>query len=163
MFFSVYTSLALILSIFCTSIAAADVDVVQALAPRQSPNANQADAATAAVCSNYAIVANRSTIALNSTYRAAFLRSAPLGTDAASSILDTQKPKLMALMMDQQLNAQCGNLSEVATAGAALNFTNGIVSEFPILDAAGVGVTGLHVPLVVIGIVLLMGGTFMSI
>ncbi|KAM0815908.1 putative ML-like domain-containing protein [Seiridium cardinale] len=139
---------------------AAAADFVQVLAPRQSPNAN---ALINPVCENYSKVANLSVIGLNSTYRAAFLRSAPMGTDAASSILDTESPKLMGMMLDKNLNAQCGNLSAIAFTEAANNLTKGIVADLTILEAPGVGVTGATTPLVVVSIVLLMCGMFISL
>lgn len=135
-------------------------DFAKVVAPRQSPNAN---ALLNPICENYSKVANLSTIGLNSTYRAAFLRSAPMGTDAASSILDTQSPKLTAMMFDTNLNAQCGNLSTIALTEAANNFTKGIVADLTIQVAPGVGVIGLETPLVVIAIVILFGGMFISI
>lgn len=149
----------LILLLSALQIAAA-ADFVQVLSPRQSPSAN---ALLNPICENYSKVANLSTIALNSTYRAAFLRSAPMGTDAASSILDTQSPKLMALMFDQNVNQLCGNLSAIALTEAANNFTNGIVADLVIQDAPGVGVIGPETPLVVIAIVMMFGGVFISL
>ncbi|KAK6079505.1 hypothetical protein SCUP234_05674 [Seiridium cupressi] len=139
---------------------AAAADFVQVLAPRQSPNAN---ALINPICENYSKVANLSVIGLNSTYRAAFLRSAPMGTDAASSILDTESPKLMGMMLDKNLNAQCGNLSAIALTEAANNLTKGIVADLTILEAPGVGVTGPTTPLVVVSIVLIMCGMFISL
>jgi hypothetical protein len=157
------TLVVLLLSVLHISIAVAvdaGLDDVQALAPRQSPTAN---ALFSPICLNYGMVANLSTIGLNSTYRAAFLRSAPMGTDAASSILDTQSPKLPALMKDVNLNQQCGNLSQVAIVEAANNFSRGIVSEFAIQEAPGVGVDGAEVPITVGLVLLVMGGTFLTL
>ncbi|ETS73059.1 hypothetical protein PFICI_15234 [Pestalotiopsis fici W106-1] len=150
--------LVLLLSIF--QVAAAASDMVRVLTPRQSPSANTL---LNPICENYSKVANLSVIGLNSTYRAAFLRSAPMGTDAASSILDTQSPKFPAMMMDQNLNAQCGNLSTIAFTEAANNFTSGIVADLVIQPAPGIGVIGPETPLVVITIVILFGGMFISL
>jgi hypothetical protein len=152
--------LVLLLAALQIAAAAVDVNMVHPLAPRQSPSANTL---ISPICENYSKVANLSTIALNSTYRAAFLRSAPMGTDAASGILDTQSPKLTAMKFDKNLNAQCGNLSTIALTEAANNFTRGVVADLTILDAPGIGVTGPELPLVVIAIVLLFGGMFMSL
>ncbi|KAJ1324447.1 hypothetical protein MN608_10512 [Microdochium nivale] len=132
-----------------------------ALAPRQSPNAG-AGAGTVVTCADYSRVANMSIIGLNSTLRGAFLRSAPHGTDQASSLLDTQSPKLPAYQFNAALNAQCGNLTTVAFEGADLNLTRGIVAEFTIVEAPGIGVEGLNTLIIVIVIVLFMGGTFMT-
>lgn len=150
----------LVLLLSVLQVAAATSDMVQVLTPRQSPSANTL---LNPICENYSKVANLSVIGLNSTYRAAFLRSAPLGTDAASSILDTQSPKFPAMMMDQNLNAQCGNLSTIAFTEAANNFTNGIVADLVIQEAPGIGVIGPETPLVVITIVILFGGMFISL
>ncbi|KAH6645196.1 hypothetical protein BKA67DRAFT_587154 [Truncatella angustata] len=153
----------LVLLIAALQVTASSVDgFVQALAPRQSPSANT-NALLNPICQNYAKVANLSTIGLNSTYRAAFLRSAPMGTDAASSILDTQSPKLMGMMFDKNLNEQCGNLSTIALAEAANNFTRGIVADLTIQPAPGIGVIGPETPLVVIAIILMFGGMFISL
>ncbi|KAI1344164.1 hypothetical protein F5Y15DRAFT_104331 [Xylariaceae sp. FL0016] len=147
MAFSPFALVVLVLSILNVSVAAkvADVDAVQPLAARQSPSAN---AATLPVCMDYSMVANLSTVALNSTYRAAFLQSISLGRLPARAIIDSQSPKLPALMMDVQLNQQCGNLSQVALDGAALNFTQGTVLGLPILVDPGVAPGNLAMPFV---------------
>lgn len=53
--------------------------------------------------------------------------------------------RLPALKFDIDLNAQCGNLTEVAFEGAETNFTQGIVLQFRVGSAAriGSGVMGL--------------------
>lgn len=130
------------------------------IAPRQSPSASGTTGAAALVCQEYELVANLSTIGLNSTYRAAFLRSSTLGTDAATSILDTQSPKLPAMMMDANLNQQCGNLSTIAAEGAAANFSAGTVAGMTIKDAPGADPAGIATPFVVIMSLLIFGGTF---
>ncbi|RYP44289.1 hypothetical protein DL768_009239 [Monosporascus sp. mg162] len=162
MFRTAFTYLALALSIFHISfaIAVAGVDDAPALEPRQSPNAN---AALSPACQEYAMVANLSTIGLNSTYRAAFLRSSPLGTDAASSILDTQSPRLPAMMADAALNELCGNLAIVAAEGAAANFSAGTVVGMEIKEAFGIEPASPIMPILVIIIVMILGGTFMSL
>ncbi|KAI1407028.1 hypothetical protein F5Y13DRAFT_142117 [Hypoxylon sp. FL1857] len=133
---------------------------VAQLEPRQSPSAN---AINSPVCQNYARVANLSTVALNATYRAAFLRSSSMGTFAARSILDVESPKLMGMMMDQKLNQQCGNLSQVALDGAAANLTQGNVLGLTILDAPGVTPDSPAMPIVQVAIFLLMGGTWLCL
>ncbi|KAI0160053.1 hypothetical protein GGR52DRAFT_576784 [Hypoxylon sp. FL1284] len=153
-----FSLLVLLLSI--CSVAVGKADVLQALAPRESPSAN---AAASPVCQNYALVANISTVALNSTYRAAFLRSSPMGTSAAISILDTQKPKIMGLMMDADLNKRCGNLTKAALDGAATNLTQGTVLGLPILDAPGVDPGDPAMPIVTVAIFLMMGGMWLSL
>ncbi|KXJ89520.1 hypothetical protein Micbo1qcDRAFT_165615 [Microdochium bolleyi] len=136
-----------------------------ALAPRQSPNAGAGAApgsGTVVTCADYSRVANMSIIGLNSTLRGAFLRSAPHGTDAASALLDTQSPKLPAYQFNAALNAQCGNLTTVAFQGADLNLTRGIVAEFTIVDAPGIGVDGITTLVICSAIVMFMGITLMT-
>ncbi|RYP80007.1 hypothetical protein DL769_002676 [Monosporascus sp. CRB-8-3] len=162
MFGTAFIYLALALSIFHIpfAVAVAGVDDAPALEPRQSPNAN---AALLPACKEYAMVANLSTIGLNATYRAAFLRSSPLGTDAASSILDTQSPRLAAMMADAALNEQCGNLAIVAAEGAAANFSAGTVAGMEIKEAPGIEPASPVMPILVVIIVMILGGTFMSL
>ncbi|KAK7755636.1 hypothetical protein SLS62_002246 [Diatrype stigma] len=174
MFRTPFTLLVLALSIFHVSIAStvADVDVANALPPALTPRQSAGGAAGAAAdpaaasspaCQEYAIVANLSTVGLTPDYRAAWLRSSPLGTDAASSILDTQSPKLDAMKFDAALNAQCGNLTTVAAEGAATNFTQNIVLGLPIKEIFGADPAGFATPFVSVLIILVMGGTFMSL
>ncbi|KAI1095032.1 hypothetical protein F5B19DRAFT_443108 [Rostrohypoxylon terebratum] len=155
MFRSSFKFLVLLLSI--CNIAVAQAEVLDALVPRQSPSAN---AASLPICQNYARVANLSTVGLNSTYRAAFLRSSNLGTFDARAILDVESPKLMGMMMDVQLNQQCGNLSQIAIEGAAANLTQGTVLGLPIADAPGIAVDAVAMPIVQIALFLVMTGTF---
>lgn len=171
MFRTPFTLLVLALSVFHVSIASAvaDSDIANApppaLEPRQSAGGAVANAAAASSPAylEYATVANLSTVGLTPEYRAAWLRSSPLGTDAASGILDTQSPKLDAMKFDAALNAQCGNLTAVATEGAATNFTQGIVLGLPIKEIFGADPGGFATPFVSVLIILIMGGTFMSL
>lgn len=173
MFRTPFTILVLALSIFHVSIAStvADGDIAAALPPALEPRQSaggagavaNAAAASSPACQEYAIVANLSTVGLTPDYRAAWLRSSPLGTDAASSILDTQSPKLDAMKLDAALNAQCGNLTTVATEGAATNFTQGTVLGLPIKEIFGADPAGFATPFVSVLIILVMGGTFMSL
>jgi hypothetical protein len=156
MFSSPIFCLLFVLSIFQGSVLA-ELVRVERLQPRQ------VDTATDPLCQNYAKVANLTTIGLNSTYRAAFLASTSLGTDTATSILDTQTPLLPAMTRDATLNERCGNLTTVALQGAATNLTNGLVLDLAIKAPAGVGVDGLHVPIIVIAICIVMCGTFMTL
>ncbi|KAI1462156.1 hypothetical protein F4805DRAFT_412243 [Annulohypoxylon moriforme] len=158
MFRTPFKFLVLLLSI--CSITVAQAEVFDALAPRQSPSAN---AATSAICQNYARVANLSTVGLNSTYRAAFLRSSNLGTFDARAILDVESPKLMGMMMDVQLNQQCGNLSQIAIDGAAANLTQGTVLGLTIADAPGIAVDAAAMPIIQVVIFLVFCGTWISL
>ncbi|OTB06249.1 hypothetical protein M426DRAFT_9738 [Hypoxylon sp. CI-4A] len=150
----------LVLLLSICNIALGQADTTDALAPRQSPSA---DAINSPLCQNYALVANLSTVALNATYRAAFLQSSSLGTFPARAILDVQSPKLMGMMMDVNLNNQCGNLTQVAIEGAAANLTAGTVLGLPIQTAPGIGVADPAMPIVQIAIFLIMGGTWLCL
>jgi len=155
-------SIFFIVAIFLGSVAALGVNInaIQPLAPRQSPSVT---GATDVACQNYAIVANLTVVAKNSTYRAAFLRSSPMGTNSATGILDAQAPKFMALMFDGPLNQKCGNLSTVAFENAAINLTNGMVLEYPIKEAVGIAVDGPVLPILMVITIMLFGGTFISL
>lgn len=89
---------------------------------------------TAISCPDYSRLANYTVIGTNSTIRAAFLQASPDGTDPTRAILDTAKKTFMQknMMMDQELNRRCGNLSMVAATEVGKNFTNGIVGPFVI-------------------------------
>jgi len=152
-FLGPFTSLVLLFSLLLhiSLVSGAAVQFRTVLAPRQSP------AATTVSCADYSRIANLSTIALNSTLRGAFLRSSPLGTFPAAHILDAEKPKLMTLMFDVNLNQQCGNLSALAVTEADRNLTQGIVAGMKILDAPGVDPGNLAMPVLAILFIFLMG------
>ena len=151
---SLLTYLPLLLTLFHVSIASQ-------MMPRQSPNAGTT--IDSAGCTNYARIANLSTVGSNSTYRAAFLRSAPMGTLRAASILDGDIASLPALQMDGQLNGQCGNLTTIAIQAAATNFTQGTVLGFSIQAAVGAELDGFAMPFVYALIAVLMVGVFGSV
>ncbi|KAI0542994.1 hypothetical protein GGR58DRAFT_496459 [Xylaria digitata] len=142
----------LCLSLFHISFAsAAAIQFRTALAPRQSPAATPATPAVLPVsCADYSRIANLSTIALNSTLRAAFLRSSPLGTFPAVAILDAEVPKLMDLIFDVTLNQQCGNSSAIAIVEADRNLTAGTVAGMKIRDAPGVAPDDLSLPILTV-------------
>ncbi|KAI8629026.1 hypothetical protein F5Y19DRAFT_87086 [Xylariaceae sp. FL1651] len=155
-------SLVLLLSLLHISLSsAAAIEVRAALAPRQSPPA--VPAAIPVTCADYSRIANLSTIALNSTLRGAFLRSSSLGTFAAAHILDVESPKLMSLMFDVTLNQQCQNLSAIAFAEAANNFTAGTVAGMKILDAPGVAPGNLALPILTVAFIIIMGGSGLAL
>lgn len=108
-----------------------------------------------ATCLEYSRVANYSTIGTNSTYRASFQQASPHGTDQASGILDSATAKLPDFKFNAAINARCGNLSQVAVAGAEANFTQGIVAEFRI-NAASPGLRG-GLGMMVAGLVVAVG------
>ncbi|KAF2736514.1 hypothetical protein EJ04DRAFT_511008 [Polyplosphaeria fusca] len=95
---------------------------------------------TAPQCMDYSATANLSTIASNSTYRAAYMLLSPLGSMPNAKVLDAAKLKLPAMTMDQTLNAQCGNLTTVALQGAETNLTNNIVGPFTGVDTLPQGI-----------------------
>jgi len=97
---------------------------------------NSAPTGTLVTCLDYSTIANLSTIGLNSTYRAAYLKAAPDGTDHSVKLLNDAEAKLPPLTQNEALNQQCGNLTTIALEGAANNFTQGIVAQYKI--SAGV-------------------------
>ncbi|KAI0909333.1 hypothetical protein F4824DRAFT_101904 [Ustulina deusta] len=158
--FNPVTSLVLLLSLSLFHISIASAAAVQfrtALAPRQSPAATPAVPASLPVsCADYSRIANLSTIALNSTLRAAFLRSSSLGTFPAVAILDAESPKLMDLKFNVALNQQCGNSSAIAIVEADRNLTAGTVAGMKIRDAPGVAPDSLALPILTVFLVIIM-------
>ncbi|KAH8808622.1 hypothetical protein F5884DRAFT_858149 [Xylogone sp. PMI_703] len=122
---SLLTSLVILLSLFYTPVASGLVLHRRAGADTTS-------------CTTYSRIANLTTISTNTTYRAAFLRSAPMGTFMAASTLDKDASQLPVLQMDAQLNEQCGNLTTIAIDSAATNFTEGTVLGFKIRADVGI-------------------------
>lgn len=151
---SFLTYLVLVLSLF-------NITVASAILPRQSPSASTT--ISSADCTSYARTANVSVVGSNSTLRGAFLRSAPMGTFMAASILDKEIVNLPALQMDSELNGQCGNLTTIAFEAAATNFTQGTVLGFRILTDVGAPPGGFEMPLSWGVISLLMVGVFTSV
>lgn len=112
-----------------------------------------------ASCLDYSSIANLSTIGLNSTYRAAYLKASPDGTDQAAAILNGAEAQIPPLTANKELNQQCGNLTTIALEEAANNFTRGVVAQFRISAGARErGALGLAVAscLVTLGMVSLM-------
>lgn len=149
----VLTYFLLFLSLFQASLALGNE-------PRQSSSAATTDFTA---CTNYARTANLSVVGLNSTYRAAFLRSAPMGVSFAATILDKGIAALPALQTDTKLNEQCGNFTTTSAQDAAANFTQGTVLGIKIEDAVGASVDSVAMPVSWALIALLMGGTFYSL
>lgn len=159
--FNSIISLVLLLLVSFLHISTADAAAIQfrtAIAPRQ-PQQTPAltPAAIPVSCAEYSRVANLSTIALNSTLRAAFLRSSSLGTFPAVAILDAESPKLMALKLDVTLNEQCGNLSALAVVEADRNLTAGTVAGMKILGAPGVAPDNVVLPILCVLLMFIMG------
>ncbi|PVH94606.1 hypothetical protein DM02DRAFT_618499 [Periconia macrospinosa] len=118
-----------IFAIFQIAIAAAaDKFPIDGLVARQATTG----ATTGGVdpCVDYSIIANMSVISKNSSYRAAYMMKAPVGTITTANMLNAAQAKLPALTADVALNNQCGNLTTVAITEAANNFTKGIVAQF---------------------------------
>jgi hypothetical protein len=115
------------ISLFHALVAAASV-------PDASLRLRQAstDASTSVTCLDYGSIANLSTIGLNATYRAAYLKAAPDGTAHSATILNDAEAKLPPLTANGVLNQQCGNLTTIALTEAANNFTRGIVAQYRI-------------------------------
>jgi hypothetical protein len=132
-----WSTLALLRCIIAASLAqiALTADVTPPHASLQLRQ-NGAPAGTLVTCLDYGSIANLSTIGRNSTYRAAYFKAAPDGTDHSAKLLDDAAAKLPPLTKNEALNLQCGNLTTVAREGAATNFTEGIVAQYRI--SAGV-------------------------
>lgn len=171
MAFTPLTLFYLLLSLLSLQVAAESVDVVDGLAARQAPGGGGAAPAggpaggsvpTVVSCAEYSRIANLTIIGKNSTYRAAFLRSGPFGTDQMSGMVDQAAPLLPPLTLDKTLNQQCGNSTAIALAGAEANFTQGIVADFTIAEAPGIGVEGFSTLIIVTVITLFMGLVWMT-
>lgn len=128
-----------------------------------SPSATPLPSSIPVSCVEYSRIANLSTIALNSTLRGAFLRSSSLGTFPAAAILDVEPPKLTSLMLDVELNRQCGNLSALAVVEAGRNLTAGTVAGMKILDAPGVAPANIALPILCVLFIFMLGAPASSI
>ncbi|OAP59918.1 hypothetical protein AYL99_04920 [Fonsecaea erecta] len=139
--FSTITCLLFVL----VTIASAVPSPLSLLSPRQQ-NSSQP------ICSEYSTIANLSIVASNATYRAAYLQASPQGYDPASAPLDSALPKLPSFQFNASINAECGNLTEVAIKGAATNFTQGQVLQFNINSAVQIraGSLGMAVIMAII-------------
>lgn len=124
MYSSLPTTIILLLSAWCTAVAAG-LNV-----PAIVLTARQASASTDPQCINYSRTANLSTIALNSTYRSAFLQASPDGTMDNQFMLTAASKAVISLISDQNLNQACGNLTAIALTEAERNFSIGIVAQF---------------------------------
>lgn len=113
---------------------------------------------TSTNCTTYARTANLTVISNNSTFRAAFLQSVPMGVSYAATILDEATLQLPALQFDEQLNSQCGNLTTVAFTEAASNFSKGTVLGLDIIPPVGVSLDSFAMPFSWILITLMMVG-----
>lgn len=124
------------------------------LAPRQTTTPTIS-------CLEYATVANLSTINTNSTFRAAFLQSAPFGTDKSQGILNGATKTLKTAINDKALNDQCGNLTAVAIREAPLNFTQGIVGPFQIKQASAAAYNGRSLAMCLLTVMGTMGAALL--
>lgn len=95
-------------------------------------------------CQEYATIANLSTIAANSTFRAAFIKASPEGTVQSENILTNAQNQAanMHLINDTALNQQCGNLTDIAMKEAPKNFSKGTVGPFQINEGIRLGSGG---------------------
>lgn len=118
------------------------------LSPRQQD--------TNATCAEYSTIANLSVVGSNSTYRAAYLAASPQGADPARAPLDTAEGELAKFQFDTALNSECGNLTQVAIAGAATNFTNGVVLQFKINSAVQIGSRASGMAMMVVMVVVMV-------
>lgn len=152
--------LCLFLSLLSVRAAAIDAGS-DGIVVRQAPGGG-GNIPTVVSCEEYARIANLTIIGLNSTYRAAFLRSGPFGTDTMSGMVDQAAAKLPPLTMDPTLNQQCGNSTAIALVEAANNLTKGIVADFQILEAPGITLEGNNTWIICLAILIFMGSIFMT-
>lgn len=84
----------------------------------------------AQACAQYSRIANLSVIGTNSSYRAAFLESSPDGTLNNAAMMNKAMAAHLTLIFDTELNAVCGNATQIAINEAATNFSRNIVAQF---------------------------------
>lgn len=112
----------------------------------------------ALACAQYSRIANLSAIATNSTFRATFLDVSPVGTLFNEAMLTQAMNDLPRLTMDPQLNQACGNLTAVANAEVATNFTNGIIGQFTFTGSHTSVTTGPIIAIITVAAVLIICG-----
>ncbi|KAF1955830.1 hypothetical protein CC80DRAFT_79900 [Byssothecium circinans] len=123
-----FTNLFVLISVFQIATAVSEKFPAAELVVRQTTTT--ATAAGGDPCLDYSVTANMSVISANSSYRAAFMQKAPVGTLTTAKMLNAAQVKLPALTKNEDLNNRCGNLTTLALTEAAKNFTNGIVAQF---------------------------------
>ncbi|KAL9949650.1 hypothetical protein D7B24_006718 [Verticillium nonalfalfae] len=108
-------------------------------------------------CIEYSRTANFSTIGSNITLRSAFIQASPFGTHQNLNFLAAMVVALPPMTADAALNAACGNLTTVAAAEAARNFSQGNIAGFPTSLTADATVADWQVIFCMFAIVTLMG------
>lgn len=78
----------------------------------------------------------------NSTYRLVYVALSPVGTLFNTAMLNQAVSELPKLTMDIALNQACGNLTTIALEQAALNYTQGLVAQFPFKGNEGAVING---------------------
>jgi hypothetical protein len=125
-----FTNLLVLLAMFQISMAVPEKFPAAALVVRQNGQSTAMPPTGGDRCLDYSVIANMSVISANSSYRAAFMQKAPVGTWATANMLNAAQKKLPTLTADATLNTQCGNLTTLALTEAEKNFTKGIVAQF---------------------------------
>ncbi|EGY19042.1 hypothetical protein VD0002_g8876 [Verticillium dahliae] len=108
-------------------------------------------------CLEYSRTANFSTIGSNITLRSAFIQASPFGTHQNLDFLAAMVVALPPMTADTALNAACGNLTTVAAAEAARNFSEGNIAGFPTSLTADATVADWQVIFCMFAIVVFMG------
>lgn len=116
----------------------------------------------AQACIQYSTVANLSIIGGNSSYRAAFLDSSPVGTLHNAAMMNLAIATNKLLMFDPLLNQVCGNATAIAIAEAATNFTQNIVAQFTFVGNPSSIIVGPIIAILV-GVTLLIFGTLTAL
>ncbi|KAF2645530.1 hypothetical protein P280DRAFT_390002 [Massarina eburnea CBS 473.64] len=148
-----FANFLVLLSIFQVAIAVSEEFPAAELVVRQATAPDP--------CIDYSVTANMSVISANSSYRAAFMQKAPVGTLVSAKMLNDAQAKLPALTVNAELNSQCGNLTTLALTEAEKNFTNGIVGPFTTAEGLPVGITaGPEVIVIVIACCTIMSSVW---
>jgi hypothetical protein len=150
---SLFTTLALAFSLFSTALASPHAPDFggAVLTVRQSTTSDP--------CLDYSVTATHAIIGANSTYRAAYFSLSNVGTIYDAQMLDAAIAKLPSLTANANLNAQCGNMTEIKLTEAEGNFTQGIVGPFSGVQPL-VLTAGLIVPVIVGAIIVVFGATW---
>lgn len=99
-----------------------------------------------------------SVIGTNSSYRAAFIESSPIGTLQNMAMLNGAMAALPPLTADAALNTACGNLTTIATEQAAVNFTQGVVAQFTFVGNPSSVVNGpIMIVVTVLAVIIICG------
>lgn len=158
MYTSLFTPLLLLLSIF--NLVVASPSARNVVAPGHMDTGLEARQVSATpsqqdLCLDYERTANISTVGKNGSYRTVVMQKANVGTLTSAGMMNAAIAKLPALTADKELNARCGNWTQIALVEAEKNFTMGIVLQFT-TEGLPVGIESGPLVLVVVGLICLL-------